>query len=78
MTARAITEGTSDQLREIASQLAIFSEVIACGFDAVASCSADADEDSRTVAAFAISRIGTELASFSEIINSMIEKGATA
>jgi len=76
MTARAITEGTSDQLREIASQLAIFSDVIACSFDAIASGSVDGD--SRTVAAFAISRIGTELASFSEIINSMIEKGTTA
>lgn len=71
-----VTEGASDQLREIADQLAIFSDVIACSFETVSSGSECRDD--RTVAAFALSRIGTELASFSESINSMIREGGAA
>jgi hypothetical protein len=71
-----LTEGANAQLREIAGQLEVFSEVIAGAWDALAGSKGN---DDRTVAAFAIGRIGTELTGIAEAIYAVTEqKGGAA
>jgi len=74
-TSNTLNDNTREQLREIADQLSIFSQVLECSFDAV---SKGSEDDGRTVAQFAMSRISTELFDFTQTIYELTKEGSAA